>query len=162
MEERQPEVLASITPSGPRRFFATGVMATLGVLLELLAFLRPPESAGLQIMLVVFGLIALAGCVRMYRATGRGLVLTDEALMDTDGTLVARLDQIESVERGIFAFKPSNGFVLRLKSAQPRVWAPGLWWRLGRRVGVGGVISGSEGRAMADLIAARRGAAGAS
>ncbi|WP_263741758.1 hypothetical protein [Defluviimonas sp. WL0050] len=137
-------------------------MATLGVLLELLAFLRPPESAGLQIMLVVFGLIALAGCVRMFRATGRGLVLTDEALMDTDGTLVARLDQIESVERGIFAFKPSNGFVLRLKSAQPRVWAPGLWWRLGRRVGVGGVISGSEGRAMADLIAARRGAAGAS
>lgn len=151
---RQPEILATITPSPVRRIFAISVVGTLGILLELLAFLRPPASLGLQLMLVLFGVVALAGCARMLSATARGLVLSDEALTDTDGTLLARLDEIDRVERGMFAFKPSNGFVLCLKAAQPRAWAPGLWWRLGRRVGVGGVISGAEGRNMADMIAA--------
>ncbi len=154
MEPRQPEILASITPSAPRRFFATGVMGTLGVLLVLLAFLRPPDSMALQFMLIVFGAVALAGCARMLSATSGGLVLTRDALCDTEGTVVAHIDAIEKVERGIFAFKPSNGFVLLLKTRQPRAWAPGLWWRMGRRVGVGGVISGAEGRQMADVIAA--------
>lgn len=148
------EILASVTPSPVRRAFAVAVLGSLGVLLELLAFLRPPSSSGLQLMLILFGLVALFGCARMFAATSRGLVLSTAALCDTQGRVLARIDEVERVERGIFAFKPSNGFVLRLTAAQPRAWEPGLWWRLGRRVGVGGVISGAEGRSMADTIAA--------
>jgi hypothetical protein len=33
-----------------------------------------------------------------------------------------------------------------------RVYAPGLWWRAGRRVAVGGVTSRAEGKAVAELI----------
>lgn len=148
------EILARIRPSPARRAFATGVLGGLGVLLELLAFLRPPAALPLQLMLIVLGAVVLVLCLRLYAATGRGLVLTEEALTDTDGRVVARLDEIRKVERGIFAFKPSNGFVLQLADRKPGAWAPGLWWRMGRRVGVGGVISGAEGRAMADLIGA--------
>lgn len=155
MGQGQQEIYARITPSTPRRVFAVGVLGGLGVLLELLAFLRPPASFPLQMLLVLLGVVALVGCVRMLNATSRGLVLSDAGLSDTEGRLVAALDKIEKVERGVFAFKPSNGFVLLLKSPMPRAWEPGLWWRLGRRVGVGGVISGAEGRQMADLIAAR-------
>lgn len=155
MGQGQQEIYARITPSTPRRVFAVGVLGGLGVLLELLAFLRPPASFPLQMLLVLLGVVALVGCVRMLNATSRGLVLSDAGLSDTEGRLVAALDTIEKVERGVFAFKPSNGFVLLLKSPMPRAWEPGLWWRLGRRVGVGGVISGAEGRQMADLIAAR-------
>ena len=72
MEPRQPEILATVTPSAPRRMFATGVMGMLGILLELLAFLRPPESVPLQFMLIGFGVLALVGCVRLYSATSRG------------------------------------------------------------------------------------------
>lgn len=154
MSDAQTVILARIVPSPVRRVFATGVLGGLGVLLELLAFLRPPASFPLQLMLIALGVVALVLCLKLHAATGRGLVLTAEALSDADGRVVAALDEIRKVERGVFAFKPSNGFVLHLKDRKPGAWAPGLWWRMGRRVGVGGVISGAEGRAMADLIAA--------
>lgn len=154
MSDAKTDILARIVPSPARRIFATGVLGGLGVLLELLAFLRPPAALPLQLMLVALGAVALVLCLRLHAATGRGLVLTAEALSDADGRVVAALDEIRKVERGVFAFKPSNGFVLHLKDSKPGAWAPGLWWRMGRRVGVGGVISGAEGRAMADLIAA--------
>ena len=32
---------------------------------------------------------------------------------------------------------------------------PGLWWRIGRRIGVGGVTPASQSKVMADLITAR-------
>lgn len=151
----QQEVLARITPSVARRFFAVSVMGSLGLLLELLAFLRPPAVFPLQVLLIGLGVVALVGCSRMYNATSRGLILSATGLHDTDGRLLAWLSDIEKVERGVFAFKPSNGFVLRLKSPMARAWEPGLWWRIGRRVGVGGAISGAEGRQMADVIATR-------
>jgi hypothetical protein len=154
-DQDQSGMLAIITPSAARRAFAVGVMGGLGLLLELLAFLRPPAVFSLQLLLVLLGVVALIGCVRMFNATSRGLVLSATDLRDTDGRLLTPLSDIEKVERGVFAFKPSNGFVLRLKTPMARAWEPGLWWRVGRRVGVGGVISGAEGRQMADAIAAR-------
>ncbi|MDW4550324.1 hypothetical protein R5H32_13260 [Defluviimonas sp. D31] len=152
MKDVQDEILARITPSAARRAFATGVLAALGTLLVLLAFLRPPDSVPLQLFVAVLGMAVLVLCVRLYRATGQGLLLTAAGIRDTAGREVVRLADILKVERGIFAFKPSNGFLLHLSAPQPRVWAPGLWWRSGRRVGIGGVISGAEGRYMADRI----------
>ncbi|MGB7320654.1 MAG: hypothetical protein WA822_03495 [Albidovulum sp.] len=154
MQDDDSRVVAVIAPSMPRRIFAAGVLGLLGVILELLAFLRPPASAPLQLLLICLGVVALAVCARIWRASGQGLVLTPTALRDSDGRLVADVALIAQVERGIFAFKPSNGFLLTMQKKQPRAWAPGLWWRFGRRVGVGGAISGAEGRAMADAISA--------
>ena len=57
-----------------------------------------------------------------------------------------------SVDRGLFAFKPSNGFVVVLSQGGWRGWAPGLWWRLGRRLGVGGVTSAAQAKAMAEIL----------
>ncbi|MEZ5778177.1 MAG: hypothetical protein R3E44_07440 [Paracoccaceae bacterium] len=145
-------LIASITPSVARRAFGVGVLLTLGSLLVLLAVLRPPASFVSQVFLVALGILVLLLCARLLASTSRGLRLTDEGVFDTEGRVVARLGNIARVERGVFAFKPSNGFVLHLKERQPRAWEPGLWWRSGRKVGVGGVISGAEGRQMADLI----------
>ena len=76
-----------------------------------------------------------------------------EGLRDGNGRLLCRMDQIAGVDRGAFAFKPSNGFLVKLKEPMPRVWQPGLWWRLGRRIGVGGVTPAGQGKFMADMIA---------
>ena len=35
----------------------------------------------------------------------------------------------------------------------PAAWQPGLWWRLGNRIGVGGMTPGSQAKAMAEIIA---------
>ncbi len=148
------EVLAIIIPSAPRRWVGFVMVAGLGLLLIALALFRPPESMLARLFLLAMGALALMLSDRLRRATTLRLELTADDLRDTSGRVLARIEDIVSVDRGVFAFKPSNGFALKLRSKTPRAWAPGLWWRVGRTVGVGGVISKTEGRNMADTISA--------
>ena len=155
MPDPDPDpVLARVHVSPPRRAFGVGVLAVLGALLIWLAFAAPPEVFGLQIMLIALGLAALWAAARMWRVTQLALELTDSALRLSDGTVLARTDQIEGIDRGMFAFKPSHGFTLKLKQRTPAAWHPGLWWRFGRRLGVGGVTAGAQTKIMADMISA--------
>ncbi len=105
--------------------------------------------------MVAMGLGALWMARRMWRATAASLVLTPDALLSSDGRVLAEMDDIVAVARGAFAFKPSNGFTLTLRRPGPFVWEPGLWWRVGRRVGVGGVTPGTPARFMAELMQER-------
>lgn len=146
-------VLATITASAPRRLLGVGTLTLLGGMLMYLAFAAPPSPLWQTCLLVLAG-GALWLATTMYRATQSALELTETELRDTDGTVVARIDDVEAVDRGAFAMKPSNGFTLKMKRPQARSWRPGLWWRLGRRVAVGGVTSGAMTRPVADVIAA--------
>ncbi|RKF16530.1 hypothetical protein D6850_02980 [Roseovarius spongiae] len=150
----QDEILMTVRASWPRRFFALAILASLGGLLVCLAVLRPPAEWGLQVFLGAFGLLVLWAAELLRRATKEGLELTQEALRSTTGEILARVDEIEALERGVLAWKPSNGFLLRLSAAGPRRWEPGMWWRLGRRIGVGGVVSAPRTKAMAEILAA--------
>jgi len=144
--------LARIEASAPRRMIGVGAMLLLGGLLLYIAFAQPPESLLWRVFLLVLGGVALWFSSRMWVSTGHALILTDEALSDSDGTVIARLDQIARVDRSMFAAKPSNGFLLILKDPALRAWRPGLWWRVGRRVAVGGVTAGSATKPVADMI----------
>ena len=119
-----------------------------------MAFAQPPAILTWQAFLVLLGLGCLWFAHRLQLATTRKLHLTETALIDSEGEVLARVEDIVSVNRGMLAIKPSNGFMLLLKDPAPRAWQPGLWWRFGRRVAVGGVTSGGQTRPMADIIAA--------
>jgi len=147
-------VIATLQASGIRRIFAYGAVFVLGAMLILLAFIQPP-TFGWQVFLIALGAGALVVAERLRRATMIGLVLTEDALMDSTGDVLTPLDNIKSVDRGAFAFKPSNGFVLRLRTPLGRTWAPGLWWRYSTRIGVGGVTPSGPAKYMAEQIALR-------
>ena len=147
-------ILAIVQPSLPRRLFGTGVLGAIGVLLIYIAAAKMPMPIW-QVLLTALGAGTLYLSLRMRRATAHRIELTAEGLRCSDGRVIARMDQITGVDRGAFAFKPSNGFLLRLSEPGPRAWAPGLWWRLGHRVGVGGVTSAAQTRIMAEMIEAR-------
>ncbi|SMX30266.1 hypothetical protein TRP8649_04409 [Pelagimonas phthalicica] len=144
--------LARIKASSGRRVIGTGAMLALGALMLYLAFATPPQNPVWLGFLIVCGLFALWTSQMLWQATSRILILTDEALIDSEGDVLARIDQIAKVDRGAFAMKPSNGFVIFLKEPMPKAWHPGLWWRLGKRVAVGGVTSGAETKPVADII----------
>lgn len=148
------EVLCTITPSPARRGFGVLVLLALGAILIRLGFGDAPLSLALRLGLTLLGAAVLMLGATLWRATAAGLVLYPDRIDDSAGRVLLHIADVAGVERGAFAFKPSNGFLLRLKRPQPRGWAPGLWWRLGRRMGIGGVISGSEGRQMAEMISA--------
>lgn len=147
-------VIATLQASFLRRMFAYGAIFVLGAMLILLAFVQPP-TLGWQIFLLVLGAFALIVAERLRRATLLGLIMTDVDIRDTSGQVLTTLDNIKSVDRGAFAFKPSNGFVLRLDTSMERTWAPGLWWRFSKRIGVGGVTPSGASKYMAEQIALR-------
>lgn len=147
------EVLAVLTVSGARRWFGLSVQGALGAMLIYLGFTLS-AAFGWQLFLIVVGGFALWSTVAMHRATAVGLELTKDELRSEAGECVAKVAEITRVERGMFAFKPSNGFVITLAAKAPRAWRPGVWWRIGRRIGVGGVTSAPQAKFMAEMLTA--------
>ena len=145
-------VIAVAAASPVRRLTACTVIYLLGILLIYLAIAEPP-ALPLLILIVAFGAGVLLLGDTLRRATRMQLVLRPEGLMDDAGEMLAAIDEIASIDRGAFAFKPSNGFTLKLKSKRPRSWAPGVWWRFGRFLGVGGAVSAGQAKFMAEQIA---------
>ncbi len=153
MAETEPRIIARLDPAPGRRIFSLLALAGLGLLLVQVAVVHPPQHLVWHVFLLVLGGLVIWFAVRLWHATACGLVLREDGLWETGGRRLAALDEIASVDRGIFAFKPSNGFLVTLARPLPRAWAPGLWWRFGRRLGVGGTTPGAGARAMADALA---------
>jgi hypothetical protein len=146
-------VLARLQASAPRRAVGAAMLASLGGLLIYMALTHPPEAIIWLLFLLAGGAGVLWLSVRLWQASAVALELTARELREAGGgQILARLDEIETVARGVFAFKPSNGFLLTLRSPAPRHWSPGLWWRMGRRIGIGGVTPRLEARQMAEIL----------
>lgn len=148
-------VIATVAPSPMRRWIAVAILLALGALIFWLALTTPPASLFLQAFLIAVGLGSFVMAELIRRATETWIELTEDGLRDGNGRTICAMSDIAGVERGAFAFKPSNGFLVRTKSGGPRVWQPGLWWRVGRRIGIGGVTPAGQGKFMADMIALR-------
>ena len=148
-----PEVIANLHVSAPRRVIGIAMLVMVSLILLWIAFARPPEALGWRLFLLAMGGGGLWLSDLMRRATGTRLQLTSESLTDSEGRVLALVSDIRSVDRGTFAFKPSGGFLLRLRTAGPFAWAPGLWWRVGRRIGVGGATSRHEAKYMGEVLA---------
>ena len=142
------EVLATVKASSGRRLIGLTSLSALGVFLAYIAFTSSP-GLGWQIFLLACGGAAIWMADRMRRATASVIELTPTELRDG-------VADIETLDRGVFAFKPSNGFLLRTKAGvhKGNVWRPGLWWRIGRRVGIGGMTPGSQTKFMSEIISA--------
>ena len=152
MPHKQSQILATINTSPARRAFGIGVVGGLAALLFYMALSQNFAEFGYKVVLLLFAVAAALLAARMLVATREAIHLTPEAVVTASGTEIARLDQIVKLDRGAFAFKPSNGFILLLNTPLPRVWAPGLWWRMGKRVGVGGVTAAHETKAFAEML----------
>lgn len=149
--DQNPTPLAVVSVSPGRRVFGVGVLAGLALLMLRMA-LAGAGGSWLDALVFAMGLIAAWGAWIMYRATQLSVILRADGLFDSTGQCLAALDDIDVVDRGTFAFKPSNGFLLRTKTKGSRLWQPGLYWRLGRRIGVGGITRASEAKQMADTL----------
>lgn len=147
------EILATVQASSARRWMGVSMLVSVGLLVIYVAMASPPEPAW-QVFLFVVGAAALWLSYRVWHATADRIELTRDELRTASGQLIADVSEIESVERGVFAFKPSNGFLVTTKNKPGRAWAPGLWWRVGRRTGVGGMTAAGETKFMSEMLTA--------
>ncbi len=148
------EVIAEIRPRPARRWVGIAVQGALGAILIALGVAVGGASLLASVALFLLGGVMLWGTIGLYQATALYLELTETDLRDSSGRVLTRVADVRSVDRGALAFKPSNGFLLTTEHPAPFVWAPGLWWRVGRFVGVGGVTPAGEGKVVAELISA--------
>lgn len=146
------EVLARIVPSTGRRLLGIGMLSFLAFLVLYVAITTPP-SLGWQLFLIALGAVSLMIANTMRKSTRNTLELTRTELRDDTGTILVKVEDIISIDRGAFAFKPSNGFLLRLTRPHPKDWRPGLWWRASTRIGVGGMTPMRSTKYMAEIIA---------
>jgi len=153
-KDKLPEIIGYIDPRPARRITAVAGVGLLGTLLVYIAATHPPQDILWLLFLVLAGLGFLYISWRMWVVTGVRLELTKDELREKDGRVLFSIEELDRVDRGFFAFKPANGFLIKLKkkSDRGRAYAPGLWWRSGRTVMVGGVVSGRQAKAVADLI----------
>ncbi|WP_380054237.1 hypothetical protein ACFE33_13150 [Falsihalocynthiibacter sp. SS001] len=149
-----PAVFVEVKPSVLRRYFGLAVLYLLGAIILYVAFVQPPAELIWQLFLFAFGGVVVYLGEKMRKATLEAVQLTKDGLFSTDGTKLVGIENVRSIDRGVFAFKPSNGFTVNLYKKEGRAWAPGLWWRLGKRVGVGGVVQASHTKSMAEVLAA--------
>jgi len=146
------QVLATIAASPGRRILGIGSLWILSLMVIYVAIVQPPVL-GWQVFLFALGGGSIWIAEMMRRATAVTLELTRNELRDSMGVVLARMDEVAGLDRGMFAFKPSNGFLLRLNTKKPRAWRPGLWWSLGARIGVGGMTPAHQAKFMAEIIA---------
>ncbi|MEM6465751.1 MAG: hypothetical protein AAF679_04500 [Pseudomonadota bacterium] len=150
----EPEEIMRVPVSPARRAVASGLQAFLGLLfLSMVGMNDAPVWWGPWLLGLV-GLAFLGFAWGMWRAGALSLVLRQDGLYDSSGACIAPLSEIVKVDRGIFAMKPSNGFLVVTRTPGGRAWVPGLWWRMGRRIGVGGTPAGRMARQMADVLSA--------
>ena len=131
------EVIGTISASMGRRVLGIASLALLGFLLIYVSFTQPPAILG-QVFLLATGSASLWIADKMRRATATVIELTASELRDSSGELICTLDDIESIDRGFFAFKPSNGFLLMTQKPRHTQLASGAlvafrtpyrdWW----------------------------------
>ena len=146
------EILVNLEVSQGRRLVSVLAIAGLGLTLLYIAAVYPPTIIPALFALIVIGGLFIWASFRLYRATDNTILLTREAISTQSGRVLCRLDDISKVDRGFFAFKPSNGFLVILKKRGERSWALGMWWQFGKHLGIGGVTSPRQSKEMVSII----------
>ncbi len=148
----QDGVYARVQASTGRAVFSYGVLFALGAIVLFTTLTQPP-AVHWMIFMLGFGVTMLWMAEKQRRASKLEIILTEDEVVDSEGRVLARIADIESLSRGAFALKPSNGFTMVTRDKGTRVYVPGIWWRQGRRVGVGGITGAGQTKFMAEQIA---------
>lgn len=139
---------------GARHWTALALVAALALVLLSQVFVPDLPIVARGVVLV----LALASawlCLGLARRGPSSIMVTDLGLVDNFDRVICTFDQIEKIDHGAFALKPSKGFLIRLRASANPGWHPGLWWRYGKRVGIGGMTPAAETKLLAEVLTER-------
>jgi hypothetical protein len=88
--------------------------------------------------------------LRLY--TEIGFNINASGIFNLDDTLICQIKEIDRVDVSPYTFKSANGFIIHLKTKNALKFMPGLFWQLGRRISIGGMISKSESKYLSNTI----------
>ncbi|MCY4445271.1 MAG: hypothetical protein OXC02_02250 [Rhodobacteraceae bacterium] len=152
MAQDKPEAI--VRPPLGKRVVATSLLVLGGLGLGYYGTVYYWGQPG-SFILYFLALVTFFVCFKFYTTTGQSVLLFHNRVISSSGELLFEVQNIKSIDNGLFAFKPSNGALVHLHSSMPAIVRFGLWWRIGKRVGIGGCTSRAEVNVMVDLIRAK-------
>ena len=81
-----------------------------------------------------------------------GFNINSSGLFNLDNTLICSIAEIDRVDVSPYTFKSANGYIIHLKTKSGFKFVPGLFWQLGRRISIGGMISKSESKYLSNTL----------
>ena len=146
------DVILKIKPSAGRRIFGIIILCLVAVIMMNYAFGDKAQSIVLRFILLLMAVVFLWQAQANLRFIGAALILKREGLFDDQGALICSLSNINQIDRGWISFKPSNGLLVRMHKPMALKWSPGLYWRFGKSLGIGGMVSPVLTKEMSDKL----------
>ena len=81
-----------------------------------------------------------------------GFVINELGFFNLDKTLICSIENIDKVDVSPYTFKSANGFIIHLRTSGTLKFVPGLFWQVGRRISIGGMISKSESKYLSNTL----------
>ena len=81
-----------------------------------------------------------------------GFLLNEIGLLNLDETIICQMEDIKNVDVSPYTFKSANGFIIHLKAKRTFKSVPGLYWQLGKRISIGGLVSKSESKFLSGTL----------
>lgn len=146
------EILIRVDASPLRRSIGAGALFLLCIVVLWHGY-QKYSASGDGLGLILLALAGIYGALRFWQRSAIGLVLTPTELREAGGRRLVCVADIVAVERDAFGIiRPANGFVIVTRDSLPAAILPGIWWRFGKRIGVGGLTGAGEGKAMVELL----------
>lgn len=153
MTEDKDPVLQSLSASKLRLVSILALLMIFAVIMVQIAVELPSDRMLAKAGLAVMGAVLVWQAVRVWTSSRHRIELTPSGLRwSKTGAYLAKIEEIKDVNTSIIAFRPATGFLVILHGTAPAATAPGLWWRVGNRLGIGGVTAKYEAKAMAEML----------
>ncbi|MEM9717205.1 MAG: hypothetical protein AAF826_11880 [Pseudomonadota bacterium] len=150
MTEDLITLVASVSPA--RKFFGVFSLSVPTVLFAAL-LVQGAFNTPIAIIIGIGLMVAFAWAAwRMFSAPNFGIVFDGTLLATEDGENLAHVDDIATVQNGLFALRPTNGFMLVLKEPGKRTTRPGVVWQQGRSLGIGGILQSEPAKAIGRAV----------
>jgi len=152
MSDETIKLVAPFVPA--RRWFGVFSLGLPAFLIAALLVQGAITNVLSVILLLIVAAVFGSAAYRMATVPDAGIVFDGHSLSTEDGVLLAAIEDIAEVQTGIFAMRPSNGFTLIMKKAGKMPTRPGIYWRQGRHMGVGGLLRAAEAKSIGKAIQA--------
>ena len=112
------------------------------------------EDLTLLDFLLIPTIIFLWLCFRKFlkRYSKVGFLINQSGLFNLDGSVICEIGDIERIDVSPYTFKSANGFIVILKTKSSFKSIPGLYWRLGKRISIGGLVSKNESKFLSQTL----------
>ncbi len=81
-----------------------------------------------------------------------GFLINELGIFNLDESIICKIENIKKIDVSPYTFKSANGFIIFQKTKGSFKIVPGLYWRAGKRISIGGLISKNESKFLSSTL----------